>query len=60
MNELLIVDKQLIPEDKPSVKREMEIIQDDSFNYDGYEVVRENFSHISTNLASRLTISKFI
>ena len=29
MNELLIVDKQLTPEEKPSIKREMEIIEDD-------------------------------
>ena len=27
MNELLIVDKQLTPEEKPSIKREMEIMQ---------------------------------
>lgn len=47
MNELLIVDKQLTPEEKPSIKREMEIIEDDSFNYDGYQVVRgEFFSHL--------------
>ena len=26
MNELLIVDKQLTPEEKPSIKREMETI----------------------------------
>ena len=47
MNELMIVEKQHTPEEKPSIKKEMEIIQDDSFNYDGYEVVRgEFFSHL--------------
>ena len=47
MNELLIVDKKLTPKEKPSINREMEIIQDDSFNYDGYQVVRgEFFSHL--------------
>ena len=43
MNELMIVEKQHTPEEKPSIKKEMEIIQDDSFNYDGYEVVRGEF-----------------
>lgn len=47
MNELMIVEKQHTPEEKPSIKKEMEVIQDDSFNYDGYEVVRgEFFSHL--------------
>ena len=47
MNELLIVDKQHTTEEKPSIKREIEVIQDDSFNYDGYQVVRgEFFSHL--------------
>lgn len=47
MNELMIFEKQHTPEEKPSIKKEMEIIQDDSFDYDGYEVVRgEFFSHL--------------
>lgn len=47
MNKLQIANNQPLPEENPSLKREMEIIRDDSFTYDGYQVVRgEFFSHL--------------
>jgi len=36
-----------VPQEKAAIKREIEIIQDDSFNYKGFQVVRgEFFSHV--------------
>lgn len=47
MSELLTAEQQCVLEEKPSMRREIEISQDDTFTYDGYQVVRgEFFSHL--------------